>query len=463
MSQSTPHPQDGAGRPEQHPHASLAGPADHPTRAALPPVPPPPTEPGAPGAPHRTPTWQLVTMGVAPVAIAAIVGLGVVEGMSSADPTGSVRTGVTAQQDASSDGTDTSDDTSSSDGSGSSDATRTLPDGMWGGPGGGGLTGPDQDGSALGGGAQSDAVAADADQQVGVVTITSTLGYAQAESAGTGMVLTADGLVLTNNHVIDGATEIEVTVESTGTTYAATVVGTAPDSDVALLQLEDASGLTPVTIDDDGGVDVGDQVTAVGNAEGTGDLVAAAGTVTATEQTMTASTDGTDSETLSGLVQLQADVVSGDSGGPVLDDEGEVVGMTTAASSGGVTTVAYAIDVQDALVLVRQIRSGDDSGGVTIGYPAFLGVSLATGPSGAGSAAGATIAGVVADTPAAEAGLEAGDTVTAVDGTAVSSGDELSSVLAGYAPGDEVTLTWTSGSTGGTQTATVTLVQGPAD
>ncbi|MBT0995576.1 trypsin-like peptidase domain-containing protein [Cellulomonas sp. DKR-3] len=420
-------------------------------------------------------------MGVAPVAIAAVVGVGVLGGLHAADGAAtSSGTGVTAQLEPADPGTDDGaaggSDGSTGDGSGAQPGQGGE---GWGGPSGDGLGGLDQapgasDGLGSGalGGSPTGAVPADADQQVGVVTIVTELGYSGGSAAGTGMVLSADGLVLTNNHVVDGATAIEVTVESTGRAYTATVVGTAPDSDVALLQLEDASGLTPVDIDDDGGVTTGDEVTAIGNAEGTGDLVAAAGTVTATDQTMTASTDGTDSETLSGLIELQADVVSGDSGGPVVDDEGEVVGITTAASSGSTTTVAYAIDIQDALVIARQIEAGDASEGVTIGYPAFLGVSLAqaaTGPGGAlggtadGTTSGAMIAGVVDGTPAALAGLAAGDTITAVDGTTIGSGDELSSVLAGYAPGDGVTLTWTSGSTGGTRTATVTLAEGPAN
>lgn len=135
---------------------------------------------------------------------------------------------------------------------------------------------------------QTAATAASTDQQAGVVTIVSTLGYQGASSAGTGMILSADGLVLTNNHVVEGATAIEVTDELTGRTYTATVLGTDASADVALLRLDGASGLTAITLDDDGDLADGAAVTAIGNAQGTGDLVAAAGTVT--EQTMTAST-----------------------------------------------------------------------------------------------------------------------------------------------------------------------------
>ncbi len=334
-------------------------------------------------------------------------------------------------------------------------------------------------GSSSGASQLSGVTAATATQQQGVVTIDSTLEYEGATSAGTGMILSSDGLVLTNNHVVDGATAIQVTDESTGKQYTATVVGTDAGSDVALLQLQGASGLTPAALDDDGGVADGDGVTAVGNAEGTGDLVAADGTVTDTNQTMTAQTEtGAPSETLDGLIEFQAAVVAGDSGGPVLDSDGEVVGMTTAASNGPGTTIAYAITIEDALAVVHQIESGSTADGITLGYPAFLGVAFSSGDSGASGAGlpgfggtglggtttnGATIAGVIDGTPAASAGLVAGDTITTVDGTAVSSSDELSAALATHEPGDRVTLTWVSGTTGATSSATVTLIAGPAD
>ncbi|WP_456789605.1 S1C family serine protease [Cellulomonas sp. P5_C5] len=301
---------------------------------------------------------------------------------------------------------------------------------------------------------QSAATAATADQQVGVVTITSTLGYQNAQSAGTGMVLTSNGLVLTNNHVIEGSTSIEVTIESTGESYVATVVGTDASSDVALLQLQDASGLATVALDDDAGVAVGDAVTAVGNAEGGGDLLAALGSVTALDQTMTASSNGSTPETLDGLIQFSAAVVPGDSGGPVFDDEGEVIGMTTAASSGTVDTVAYAIDIEDALVIANQIQTGAASDTVTIGYPAFIGIALGTDGS---------VAGVLEGTPAASSGLVAGDVITAVDGVPVSSTSPLSTLLDTYAPGNTVTLTWTVAATGASTSAPVTLIAGPAD
>jgi S1-C subfamily serine protease len=322
-------------------------------------------------------------------------------------------------------------------------------------------------GSSSTGTATLDTTTATRDQQAGVVLISTVLGYQSAEAAGTGVVLASDGLVVTNNHVVEGATEITVTIGTTGATYTAEVVGTDATADVAVLQLQDAAGLTAAALDDDTqAVAVGDAVTAVGNAEGGGVLLAAAGTVTGTEESITTQSEGVSpGESLTGLIEVDADVVSGDSGGPLLDDEGEVIGLTTAASSGSSDITGYAIPVEDVLDVVTQIVAGEDSDTITLGYPAFLGVQLATGatttPGSVGTTAGATIAGVVDGTPAAEAGLAAGGTVTAVDGTAVADADALSTLLATYAPGDQVTLIWTAAD-GTAQTATVTLVEGPA-
>lgn len=328
-----------------------------------------------------------------------------------------------------------------------------------------GLPGSSSDSSSTG--TLDTSTATDAQQQ-GVVLIDTVLGYQSAEAAGSGVVLTSDGLVLTNNHVVEGATEITVTIGATGETYTAQIVGTDATADVAVLQLEGASGLTTATLDSDDDLAVGDAVTAVGNAEGGGVLLAADGTVTALDQSITTQAEGVSSgESLTGLIQVDADVVSGDSGGALLDDQGEVVGITTAASSGSSDITGFAIPIDDALDVATQIIAGQDSDTITLGYPAFLGVQLASGTStvpGAGAAtgstgAGATVAGVVDGTPAAGAGLAAGDTITAVDGTAVADADALSAALA---PGDQVTLTWTT-TDGTAQTATVTLVAGPAD
>ncbi len=453
----------------------------------------PPQQVGTVAVDPRRRTRRILVGGGAAAVIAAALAVAVaVQGgpateTSAVNPaTGQSSDGSSSQGSAGSSsaapGSSGSSGSSGSDGSSSAGQGGFVPHGGRGGRAGGqpgsgfafGAPGT-QAGSASGSSQLSGATAATATQEKGVVTIDATLKYEGATSAGTGMILSSDGLVLTNNHVVDGATAIQVTDESTGKQYTAVVVGTDASSDVALLQLQDASGLTPVTVDGDGGVTDGAGITAVGNAEGTGDLVAADGTVTDTNQTMTAQTEtGAPSETLNGLIEFQAAVVSGDSGGPVLDSDGEVVGMTTAASNGPGTTIAYAITIENALAVVHQIESGSTADGVTLGYPAFLGVAFSSGSSGNGfpgldgtglgtTTNGATIAGVIDGTPASSLGLAAGDTITKVDGTAVSSSDDLSATLAKHKPGDRVSLTWVSGTTGTSSSGTVTLIAGPAN
>jgi S1-C subfamily serine protease len=270
-------------------------------------------------------------------------------------------------------------------------------------------------------------------------------------------VLSPDGEILTNNHVVEGSTSISVTIVSTGQSYTATVVGTDPTDDVAVLQLDGASGL-PVADFTDTAADLGDAVTAVGNTGGTGTPSAARGTVTAVEQTITATDDsGGDAETLDGLIETDADVQAGDSGGPLYDTEsGEIVGMDTAASSGA-TVDGYAIPIDDALAIAQRITSGVDDATVHQGYPAFLGVSVAPAASG-----GAGVAGVLSGGPAEDAGLAAGDVITGVDGGAVGSPGDLTTALSAHDPGDTVSVTWTDAA-GATHTAQVTLVEGPAD
>lgn len=315
-------------------------------------------------------------------------------------------------------------------------------------------------GAGVGGanpGSSTTTTAATAAQKVGVVTIVTTVQYGRGQAAGTGMILTADGQILTNNHVIQGATSIQVTVESTGRTYAADVVGVDATADVALLQLRGASGLTPVTIARAAAA-VGDSITAVGNAGGTGNLVAATGTVTALDQQITVQDEATGQpRQLTGLIQVNAPIQSGDSGGPVLNAAGEVVGIATAASSGGAEVTGYAIPIATAQRIVTQIRSGVESGTVQIGSPAFLGVQL----SPQAVAGGVAIDGVIDGSGAAAAGLGAGDTITAVDGTAVTSASQLSAIIAQRQPGDRISVSFTDAA-GASSTVTVTLGTGPA-
>jgi len=331
-------------------------------------------------------------------------------------------------------------------------------------PPGNGLTDPGSTGSSA-----STLGAATSPQEVGVVDIDTVLAYAGAEAAGTGMVLTTGGEILTNNHVIEGSTSISVTVVTTGQTYPATVVGTDATDDIAVLQLSGASDLAVANFAT-AAVAVGDAVTGVGNARGAGGTPAASpGTVTAINQTITTEADGVAaSETLTGLIETNADIRSGDSGGPLFNAGDQVVGIDTAALQGGYRTAGYAIPISTALSIAQQIESGNASANIVIGYPAFLGVQVSstatsgrsryTQPSTVG---GALISGVVSGGPAAAAGLTTGDAITAVDGTTIDSPSALTETLAGDAPGQTVTITWTD-SSGASQTASVTLINGPA-
>jgi S1-C subfamily serine protease len=339
--------------------------------------------------------------------------------------------------------------------------------------GGQGSSGQGSSGSS----SSSSAQAATASEEKGVVVIDTNLAYEGAQAAGTGIVLTSSGEILTNNHVVEGSTSITVTVPATGTSYKASVVGTDATDDVAVLQLSGASGLATATLDNDG-VSVGDNVTAVGNAGGTGTLVAADGSVTGTGKSITTQSEGVvASESLTGLIETNADIQAGDSGGPLYDSQGEVVGIDTAASASQNVSDGYAIPIETALGIAHRIESGQASSTVTIGLPAFLGVEVASdasssGYSGLGGASlgynngqsatqGAVVGGVIDGAPAASAGLTAGDTITAVDGTAIASSSDLTSALAQYKPGDSVTITWVD-SAGASHSASVTLTSGPA-
>jgi S1-C subfamily serine protease len=313
-------------------------------------------------------------------------------------------------------------------------------------------------GSGTGSSTSQGSTTATSDQVAGLVTITSELGYENGEAAGTGIILTSSGRILTNNHVIDGATAIKVTDVSTGASYTAQVVGTNATKDVAVLQLENASGLTPADLATSAAA-VGDDVTAVGNANGTGTLSAAEGTVTSLGETITTSAEGsTAGETLHDLIEIDADVVSGDSGGAVENSDGDVIGVTTAASSGTSEVTGYAIPIASAMTIVKQIVAGQDTGEITIGLPAFLGVAMDT----SSSASGAVVGSVLDGTAAAKTDIAEGDTITALDGTAIASADALSAAIAKHAPGDSVKVTYTD-TDGASHTITVTLTEGPAD
>jgi len=321
------------------------------------------------------------------------------------------------------------------------------------------------------------------------------------------MVINADGLVLTNNHVIDGSTKITATVAATGRTYSATVVGYDKTGDIALIQLQNASGLTVVPIGNSSSVKTGNAVVALGNAEGRGRITAAAGEVTGLNQTITASEEGgsTASETLTRMIQTNANIVPGDSGGPLAGSTG-VIGMDTAGnavSDQQQAPAGFAIPINTALSVARQIAGGHASSTITIGYPPFVGVFIASGSSsspqaqqqeeqqqqqnggGGGSisigsgpacytsnadltvpsdiaavSSGTLIIGTICGSPAASAGMTSGAVITAVNGQAVGSPDDLTRTLSRFHPGDTISVAWVSPS-GQRSTSSLHLTAGP--
>jgi S1-C subfamily serine protease len=365
-------------------------------------------------------------------------------------------------------------------------------------PGIGAVPAPPASAAPLAGG-QQDIVAK---VSPGLVLINTTLQYNSEAAAGTGMVINADGLVLTNNHVIRGSTRITATVVATGKTYLAQVVGYDVTGDIALIQLQHASRLTVVPIGNSSAAKAADAVVALGNAEGQGKITAAAGHVTALNATITASDEAgsTSTETLHGMIETNADIQPGDSGGPLASSAG-VIGMDTAGNAPGDMqgpAAGFAIPINTALSVARQIAAGHASSAVTIGYPPFIGIFIGSGSSsdpqaqaqqqGQGSGAfggsgntpgcynsntdlmvpssiapvgsGTLIEGTICGSPAAAAGMTGGAVITAMNGQAVGSPDDFAGIIARFHPGDTVSVTWVT-PTGQRTTSNLHLTAGP--
>jgi S1-C subfamily serine protease len=348
----------------------------------------------------------------------------------------------------------------------------------------------------------------------GLVNIVSYVHYQREVFEGTGMVLTSDGLVLTNNHVIKGSTRVTVQPVSGGRKYQAQVVGTDNSHDVALLRLTGASGLKTVQVGDSNQVRLGDPVVALGNAGGNdGPPTVTSGTITSLRRSITASDAGSGtSERLTGMFQTNAPIAEGDSGGALANASGQVIAMNTAANSqnigGNGTSEGFAIPINRALSIAHLIAQGKGSSTIQIGQPAFLGIAIASdprssAPSSVGSPSqqlrqlqeiargnfggginssggcltnssanpvpqsiapaksGTLIAGVFCNAPAASAGAVAGDVITAVNGHAVSSPASLRLLMHQYHPGTTVSLTWV-GLNGQQRTGSLRLAAGPA-
>ncbi|HZD81180.1 MAG TPA: trypsin-like peptidase domain-containing protein [Actinomycetota bacterium] len=292
--------------------------------------------------------------------------------------------------------------------------------------------------------------------------------------AGTGMILTSDGEILTNNHVIRQAASIRVSIPGRSQTYTASVVGAAPSADVALIKIDNVSGLPTVTMADPSTVNIGDRVTALGNALGRGGSpTVTKGVITGMDRSITARDPISSPERLSGLIQTDAKIVPGDSGGPLVDTSGHVVGMITAGSAtqgGGSATVGFAIPTSTAIQLVNKMRAGEASSTILLGERGYLGVAVPPADStqaigirqrlGSGRDTGAPVVGIQPQGPADQAGMTAPALITSIDGRSIGSADALGPAIHAHKPGDKIQVTWVDQS--GTHTATVTLIPGPA-
>jgi len=324
--------------------------------------------------------------------------------------------------------------------------------------------------SSTGAGAPSDIAGIAAKIAPALVDINTNLSYQNEQAAGTGIVLTANGEILTNNHVINGATSISVTDIGNGQSYKANVVGYDRTGDIAVIQLVGASGLQTASIAS-ATATVGQGVVGVGNAGGVGGAPSSAGgAVTALNQSITASeSGGGNAENLSGLIETNCDIQPGDSGGALVNAASQVIGMNTAASSGssgiGGISQSYAIPIATALAEARRIMAGKGSSTIHIGATGFLGIQVqdsgaTQGGSSQGSTSGAVVDGTLPGSPGATAGLTQGDVITAVDGNPVKSSTDLSSNLQPHHPGDVIRLQWVDRN-GTSHMSSVTLAVGP--
>jgi S1-C subfamily serine protease len=352
----------------------------------------------------------------------------------------------------------------------------------------------------------------------GLVVISSDLQYEGDAAAATGMIISSSGLVLTNNHVIDGTTGLTATVVSTGQRFKAQWLGYDKSGDIAVVQLVGAHNMHTVPIGNSGSVKVGNGVVAMGNADGTGRISTVTGSITGLNRSITASDDGTnESENLTGMIQTDARIIPGDSGGPISNVSGQVIGMDTAASSNTVgfaqEDVGFAIPINRAMSVAQDIISGKSSSVVRVGSTGFLGVIVTPGANGQQStvtspsqqrqnqekndnqqsggfggtqlppasgtcvtndqnagipsqiapvSSGTLVLGVLCGTPATSAGMSPGDVITNVNGHAVSSPASLVGVLGGLHKGQTVRVTWVTPSDH-TETQSMALAAAPPD
>ncbi|HVC76643.1 MAG TPA: trypsin-like peptidase domain-containing protein [Candidatus Micrarchaeaceae archaeon] len=275
------------------------------------------------------------------------------------------------------------------------------------------------------------------------------------QAAGTGQILTSDGEVLTNNHVVDGSTSISVVIAGRSGNFHAHVIGVDPARDVALIQIEGVSGLPTITLGSSSSVNVGDPVVAIGNALGLGGAPSVTtGNVTALDQSITASEGGSNSEQLIGMIQSNAPIQPGDSGGAIVNSSGQVVGMITAGDVQGfrsqTSTTNYSVPSDTAISIVNRIRSGEAAADIVYGQVGFMGVSVRDTNAG-----GAQVVTVQSGSPADSAGISPGAIISKVGGTSITSSAALGTAIRSHKAGDRVSVTWTDSN--GSHTTTMTL------
>lgn len=305
-----------------------------------------------------------------------------------------------------------------------------------------------------------------------VVDITATDKYQQIVASGTGIILSPNGYVLTNNHVIAGATSISAKIGGEGKAYSAIVVGYDVAQDLAVLKLQNATSLTPAVLATHSSVQVGESVIAIGNALALpGPPTVTRGAVTALGRSVIASDQASGaSENLQNLIQIDAPLAPGNSGGPLVNSTGRVIGMNTAAAltNGKFSNVGFAIPITRAFPIALSIIEGHHSRGVHVGPTAMLGVSVIStsnlAESGfsysSPSVAGVVVLSVLPGTPAAAANLTPGDVITSFAGTEISSPRQLADLVAAAPVDHKIRIDWIN-TFGIARSATINLVAGP--
>jgi S1-C subfamily serine protease len=281
------------------------------------------------------------------------------------------------------------------------------------------------------------------------------------------IVLTPNGEVLTNNHVIEGATEITAVSLANSRSYAVDVIGFDRASDIALVRLRGAEGLPMAALGTSSSLAVGDPIAAIGNSDGAGGNPSfAPGNITQIGASVRAADEtGGGSRQLDDLIRVAAEIRPGDSGGPLVNTAGQVVGVTVAATltyrMGGVTGgEGFAIPIDRAIGIANQIRAGAPSPSIHLGDSAFIGVGIADPVPFGGGPAGAVVRQVLPGTPAGSVGLISGDVITAVDGIPINVAADLSNIMDQRRPGDVITLTWIDRG-GILRSAPLVLAKGP--